>query len=244
MTMMRLPGILAFAAIFLGSTIGGCSSAADYAEQTRASSTRPWTISPKPTTEESIANAPQEPRSLRSEPGSPNHTIADYLSDERIAATPIHRGDPGAPQIDVVFPGNWTVASQQIPDDAYGVLLYTGEEAQSLSYPPNIVAVLTKLDGNVEREKLLEFAGGELKNLPAFVPVFDEPTTVSGHPAYRIGGGYDVESVKAAAAQETVIIEGSGGLYVLQLNATSDEREAELLYDGLGAIAESVEIKS
>jgi len=244
MTMTRWPEILAFAAIFLSSTIGGCSSAADYAEQTSASSTRPWTISPKPTTEESVGNTPQEPRSLRSGPGSPNHTIADYVSDERITETPIHRGDPGAPQIDVVFPGDWTVASQQIPDYAYGALLYTGSEAQNLSYPPNIVAVLTKLDGTVDPAKLLEYAGGELKNLPAFVPAFDESATVSGHPAYRIGGGYDFESVRAAAAQETVVIEGAGGLYVLQLNGTSDEREAELLYDGLGAIVESVDIKS
>jgi hypothetical protein len=244
MKMTRWSGIVAFAAIFLGTTIGACSSAADYAEQTRASSTRPWTISVKPTTDESEANTLQEPRSLRSEPGSPNHTIADYLTDERITETPIHRGDPGAPQLEVVFPGDWSVENQQIPDYAYGALIYTGAEAQSLSYPPNIVAVLTKLDGNVDPTKLLEFAGGELKNLPAFVPVFDEPTSVSGHPAYRIGAGYDFGSVRAAAAQETVVIEGPDGLYVLQLNATSDEREAQILYDGLGAIAESVDIKS
>jgi hypothetical protein len=244
MNMMRWPGIVAFAAIVLSTTIGACSSAADYAEQTRASSTRPWTISLKPTTDESDAKTPQEPRSLRSQPGSPNHTIADYLNDERVTETPIHRGDPGVPEIEVVFPGDWTVAGQQIPVYAYGALIYTGTEAQGLSYPPNIVAVLTKLDGNVDPTKLLEFAGGELENLPAFVAVFDEPTSVSGHPAYRIGGGYDFDSVRAAAAQETVVIEGSGGLYVLQLNATSDEREAQILYDGLGAIAETVDIKS
>lgn len=235
--------VAAFAAVCLGFTIAACSSGSDdelWGSSPSASSSMTWTISTKPTTE--APDKPQGARSLRSEPGSPNYTIADYIRDQHIEATPMHRGDPGTPQIDVGFPDDWTITDQQIPEYAYGALVYTGVEAQAISYPPNVVAVLSKLDGDVDPTKLLEFAGGEMKNLPAFAPVFDEPASVSGHPAYRIAGGYDVGGVRAAAAQETVVISGSGGLFILQLNATSNEREAEILYAGLDAIVASTDI--
>ena len=236
-----------FAVACLGITLGACASIVEYDDSTPASSTQPWTVSAKPSAEHSVQNqsqGPQGSRSLRSEPDSPNATIADYIRDQHITETPIRRGDPGAPQVDVVFPGGWTVTDQQIPDYAYGALVYTGVEAQNLSYPPNIVAVLSRLEGNVDPTKLLEFAGGEIKNLLAFVPVFDEPATVSGHPAYRIAGGYEIDGVRATAAQETVVISGTGGPYILQLNATSNEREANILYNGLEAVVASVDILS
>lgn len=77
-----------------------------------------------------------------------------------------------------------------------------------------------------------------MKNLPGFVLVGEGPASVSGYPAYRIAGSYDFEAAKAAAAQETIVITGSGGLYVLQLDATSNNREAQILVDGLAQIVD------
>jgi len=247
--MTRCPWVAAFAAVCLGLTIAACATGsndplANMSETSKSSTS--WTTSIKPTTESTAQSDDQlqAPRHLQSEPGSANYTIADYIRDQHIAETPLRSGDPGAPQIAVGFPGGWTVTDQQIPDHAYGALVYTGPEAQGLGYPPNIVAVLSKLEGNVDAEKLIEFAGGEVKNLPGFVRVFDEPASASGHPAYRIAGTYDFEGVKAAAAQETVVISGSGGLYLLQLNATSNEPQAGILFDGLTASVNSMDIAS
>ncbi|WP_319454956.1 MULTISPECIES: LpqN/LpqT family lipoprotein [unclassified Mycobacterium] len=246
MAVMHCPGVAAFAAICLSITIGGCSNGSYNIAPDRSTptSSTSWTISTKPPAETTAANDNrQEPRSLRSEPGAANYTIADYIRDQHITATPIRRGDPGAPQIEVAFPSGWIEAGQQAPEYAYGAVVYTGPETQSVDYPPNIVATLSKLDGKVDPTKLLEFAGGELKNLPGFDLVGDESAMVSGYHAYRIAGGYDFQVVKAAAAQETIVIPGPGGLYVLQLDATSNERDAQMLVNGLGEIVASLNIK-
>jgi hypothetical protein len=251
MAVTSYPGVATFAAVCTSVTIAACCASCSsdnfFVDTPPTSSpSTSWSTSIKPTTE-STAEADdqlQAPRNLQSEPGSANYTIAQYIGDQHIAETPIHPGDPGAPQISVEFPSGWIPGGPGAPETAYGALVYTAPEAEGLAYPPNIVAMLSKLDGNVDPEKLIEFAGGEVKNLPGFVGVFDEPASVSGNPAYRIAGIYDFEGVKAAAAQETVVISGSGGLYVLQLNATSNEPQAGTLFDGLTASVNSMDIAS
>ena len=196
-------------------------------------------------TTSSAAAAPSskiQPRDLQSGASTANYTIADYIRDQHITETAIHKGDQGAPQIELQLPDGWQSAGADTPDYAYGALVYGGPEAQGADYTPNIIALLSKLDGPVDQDKLLQLAGGEMKNLPGFVPAGDETATVSGFPAYRIAGEYDLKGEKAASGQETVVINGQGGLYVLQLNATSNESQSKPLFDALEAIDKTITI--
>jgi hypothetical protein len=142
----------------------------------------------------------------------------------------------------VQVPDGWDSARDKTPDYAYGAIVYSGPEAQGADYTPNIIAVFSKLDGPVDPDKLLQLAGGEMKNLPGFTPAGEETATVSGFPAYRIAGEYDLQGIKAASGQETIIINGQQGLYVLQLNATSNEAQAKPLFDALETIDKTISI--
>ena len=79
---------------------------------------------------------------------------------------------------------------------------------------------MSKLTGNVDPAKILEFAPGEIKNLPGYEGGAEgSPSKLGGFDATQIGGTYTKDGVKRAIAQKTVVIPGKDGLYVLQLNA-------------------------
>ncbi|SRR5258705_1113747 len=59
----------------------------------------------------------------------PNPTIATYVQENHIQETPIHRGDPGAPNINLPVPEGWADAGGDIPEWAYSAIVYTGPEA-------------------------------------------------------------------------------------------------------------------
>ncbi len=231
-------------AVCLSATLGACGGS-----EKNKSSTSSSTASTSTTTSSSTnAAAPStklQPRKLRdSATAGTNPTIADYIRDQHITETQIHRADPGAPRIEIQFPDGWQSAGDNTPDYAYGAIVYSGAGANDSSYTPNIIALVSKLDGPVDPDKLLQLAGGEMKNLPGFVPAGEETATVSGFPAYRIAGEYDMQGVKAASGQETVVFKGSDGLYVLQMNGTSDERQSQALFDALEAIDKSITISA
>ena len=98
----------------------------------------------------------------------PNPSIASYLDQNHITATPVHKGDPGAPTINFPIPDGWADAGPDTPATAYWAIVDTGPEAAK--YTPSIVATLSKLDGDVDPQKLIELAPGATKNLPGFAP--------------------------------------------------------------------------
>lgn len=159
----------------------------------------------------------------------PNYTIADYISDEGIVETPIHPGDPGAPQIILPFPEGWEDAADQTPDWAYGAIIYTGPE--SVDYTPSMIAIVSKLEGNVDPQKLIDYAAGEVQNLPGYAPVGEGTTsTLAGFPAYQISGTYTGEDgTELVSAQKTAVIPGSDGLYILQINVDGTSDQIDLL---------------
>ena len=117
----------------------------------------------------------------------PNPSIASYFKDSRITATPVHRGDPGAPTINFPIPDGWADAGPDTPAPAYWAIVDTGPEAAK--YTPSIVATLSKLDGDVDPQKLIELAGGATKNLPGFKPQRRRRRRQpGGSPAYQLGG--------------------------------------------------------
>lgn len=149
----------------------------------------------------------------------PNMTIADYVTEKKIIEAPVERGEPGTPTFDFPIPPEWRGAGAQKPDWAYGAIVY--EKATDPDDPPFVTAIVTKLTGDVEAAKVLEYAPGMLQNLPGYQPDGEvNPITVSGFDAIQFQGSYLRDEERRYIAQETVVIPGAdGSLFVLQLNA-------------------------
>ena len=155
--------------------------------------------------------------------------------------TPVKRGDPGSPTINLPFPPGWEDAGPGPPQRAWGTLVYT--DPAMANDPPTITAILSKLTGNVDPAKILEFAPGELKNLPECQGEGGGGTsTLGGFDAYQIGGSYMRDGVKHMISQKTVVIPGQDGLYVLQLNADALEDQMGPLTEAKAAIDEQTTI--
>jgi hypothetical protein len=109
--------------------------------------------------------------------------------------------------------------------------------------PPTIIALVSKLTGNVDPAKILEYAQGEIKNLPGYDGATEgSPSTLGGFEATQIGGTYTKDGVKRAIAQKTVVIPGQDALFVLQLNADGTEDQMGALMDATGVIDEQTTI--
>jgi Probable lipoprotein LpqN len=153
----------------------------------------------------------------------------------------VHRGDPGAPTIDLPFPPGWEDAGNRTPQWAYGAIVAT--DPAMAQDPPTVIALVSKLTGDVDPAKILEYAQGEIKNLPGYDGAAEgSPSTLGGFDATQIGGTYTKDGVKRAIAQKTVVIPGQDALYVLQLNADGTEDQMPALMDATGAIDEQTTI--
>src|ERR1700752_1476980 len=109
--------------------------------------------------------------------------------------------------------------------------------------PPTIFALASKLTGNVDPAKILEYAQGEIMNLPGYEgATAGSPSTLGGFDATQIGGMYTKDGAKRAIAQKTVVIPGQDGLYVLQLNADGTEDQTGLLMDATNVIDQQATI--
>jgi hypothetical protein len=223
-------GVIAIAAVALGVGLSGCGS--DTKTEPSASKT---------TSSELKTTSSKAAPTTTAEASGPNKTIVDYIKENNIVETPVHRGDPGSPTIDLPFPPGWEDAGNRTPDWAYGAILFTDPAMEQ--DPPTIIALVSKLTGNVDPAKILEYAPGEIKNLPDYDGAKDgTSSTLSGFDAIQIGGSYTKEGVKRVIAQKTVVIPGKDGLYVLQLNADGTEDQMGPLMDATGVIDEQTKI--
>jgi hypothetical protein len=166
----------------------------------------------------STAAKPQSKVAPRITAQGPNPTIAGYLQQANIKATPVHKGDPGAPVITFPIPDGWADAGPDTPPTAYWAIIDTGPEAAK--YTPSIVATLTKLEGDVDPQKIIELAPGATKNLPGFAPHGEgSEDNLGGSPAYQLGGTWTQDGQTKAVAEKVVVIDGKDNLYMLELNA-------------------------
>ncbi|CAA0132335.1 Uncharacterised protein [Mycolicibacterium vanbaalenii] len=228
MTIHMRAGVITIAAVALGIGLSGCGSDTQPEETTTTSAEAETTTSEAPTT--------------TAEAAGPAKTIVDYIQENNITEAPVKRGDPGAPAIDLPFPPGWEDAGPNTPEWAYGAIVFTGDPAMAQD-PPTIIAILSKLTGNVDPAKILEYAPGEIQNLPEFDgPDTGKPGTLGGFDATQIGGMYVRDGVTRMIAQKTVVIPGQDGLYVLQLNADGTEDQAMPLMDATAAIDEETTI--
>ncbi len=71
------------------------------------------------------------------------------------------------------------------------------------------MATLSKLDGDVDPQKLIELAAGGTKNLPGFKQMGDgSEDNLGGSPAYQLGGTWTQDGQDKAVADKVVVING------------------------------------
>jgi hypothetical protein len=218
-------GGAAVAVVALALTLSGCGSDS----KTEATSSSSSTSSESSTTKTSAA-APTS-----AAPAGANETIADYIKKNNITETPVKRGAPGSPTVELPTPAGWEDAGPRTPAYAWSALLFTGDPAMAAD-PPTIVALMSKLTGDVDPAKIIEYAPGELKNLPGFEGGDGQSGTLSGFDAYQIGGTYVRDGIKRMIAQKTVVVPGADGLFVIQLNADGLEDQIGPLMDATAEI--------
>jgi hypothetical protein len=224
---MRSTAVSGAAAIAaaLAVVLSGCGSDTKTAPSTSASASKSTSSS----TSAKAAPSSKPKVAPRDENASgPNPTIASYIKDNNIQEAPVKRGDPGSPTIDLPVPDGWEPAGEDTPDWAYGAIVYTGPDAGD--YTPSLVALVSKLTGNVDPQKIIDLAPGELNNLPGWKPMNEgEVSTLGEYPAFQLGGTWTQDGQTKIVAQKTVVIPGSDGLYVLQLNADGLEDQKEII---------------
>lgn len=213
---------LAAAATALAVVLSGCGSdtktATSSSSSTSKSSSSETTTSKKPKVSETTEAA-----------AGPNPTIADYVKENNIQETGVKMGDPSAPAVNLPVPDGWEPLSpEDAPEYAYGAIVYTGPEFEN--DPPNIVALMSKLAGNVDPQQIIDLAPGELNNLPGYKPGNEgETSTLGDYPAYVLGGTYTRDGATRFIAQKTVVIPAADGLYVLQLNVDGPDAAGDVL---------------
>jgi hypothetical protein len=232
MTKSVRAGVIAIAAVALGVSLAGCGS------DTETEPTAPETTSSAATT---TTTSEEAAPTTEGQAAGPNYTIVDYIRDNDITETPVNRGDPGTPTIELPVPPGWEDAGPRTPEWAYSAIVST--DPAFANDPPSIMALVSKLTGNVDPAKILEFAPGEIRNLPGF-DGGNEGTSgeLSGFDATQVGGTYNKDGVMRAIAQKTVVIPGQDGLYVLQLNADGREDQIEVLMDATATIDDETTI--
>ena len=101
--------------VALGIGVVGCGSGSTPSSN-KTSSTASTATTAAPTT----TAKPQSKVAPRTTVPGPNPTIASYIQQNGITQTPVHRGDPGAPTINLPIPDGWADAGPDTP--ANGVL--------------------------------------------------------------------------------------------------------------------------
>jgi hypothetical protein len=172
-------------------------------------------------------------------PGAQAHkTIADYIKDNKITETPVHHGDPG-PNVDLPMPAGWKVIEGNTGTSYGGIVL---AQPANPADPPNIVAQLSKLTGDVDPAKLIQYASGDLQNLPGYDGSAGNASTLGGFQAWQLSGSYMKNGTKRTAAQKTVVIPVQGAVYVLELDADALDSDHGALMDAVGVIDDQTTI--
>ena len=237
---MRRTAISGAAAVTAALAIvpSGCGSNTKTAPSTSTSASK--TTSATTSAKAAPSSKPKvSPR--QGDSSGPNPTIASYIQQNNIQETPVKMGDPGSPTIDMPVPDGWEPAGEDTPDWAYGAIVYTGPEGAE--YTPSIVALLSKLTGNVDPQKIIDLAPDELQNLPGWKASNEgQASTLGQYPAFQLGGTWTQDGQTKIVARKTVVIPGNDGVYVLQLNADGLEDQGEIVGSATNVIDEQTKI--
>ena len=171
----------------------------------------------------------------------PSLTIQQYIQDNGIISTPVRLGDPGAPKIVIALPQGWSDLGPDTPEWAYGAV--QADNSPNPDDPPTITVLLSKLTGDVDPAKILEYAPGELMELPNYVAA-NEPMTdkLSGFDAIQLAGFYERDGTQRTIAQKTVVIPANEAFFVLQMNADALKSDAIALIKATDVIDKETKI--
>jgi serine/threonine-protein kinase len=191
---------------------------------------------PSPTTTTTTrprATTTARPTATSARPDGSAYTIADYIRDNRIVEVPIRRETPDAPVVTLPIPPGWSDAGPRAPSWAYSAMVFDGLPANV--DPPTVISLMSKLSGDVDPARLLEYAPNELKTLPAARTGAASPTTLAGFDAVQVDGTYERDGRPRATWQKTAVVDSADGLFVLQVNGDAPAAESRLITD-VGAI--------
>ncbi|MDF2823693.1 MAG: lipoprotein [Mycobacterium sp.] len=220
-------------ALALGLALVGCGS--DSSNEAGSSSE---TSSAEETTSEAAESDAPDPAL----PAGPNETIQDYIAQNGIEETGVKPGDPGSPTVTLPVPPGWQQRND-LPEAPYGAIFFPGTAVPA--NPPRVLALMSKLSGDVDPEAILEYAPGELRNMPGWAPMNEGVRgKQTGFDALQIAGTYEIDGKKGLIAQKTVVIPADDGVFVLQLNGYSDEGEVGLLGQATSAIDTQMNIEA
>lgn len=168
-------------------------------------------------------------------------TLHQYILDNKIAEVPFRMDEPGTPNIDFPIPPDWTPAGDRTPDWAYGAIVYT--KAVDPENPPFMYAIASKLTGNVDPAKVLEYAPAQLNSLPEFSPIGQpRKDSVGGFEAVDFVGTFVLDGKTRAVGQQTIVIPGKDAVFVLQLNAEAPEGQEQVVIDAARLINDKTTI--
>lgn len=166
------------------------------------------------------------------------YTIADYVKDNHISETPVHHGDPG-PNVDLPIPAGWQI--NQNAGTSYGGIVLS--QPANPADPPTISALFSRLTGDVDPAKIIQYAPGEVQNLPGYQGSSDGvASTLGGYQAWQLKGTYQRSGATRVIAQKTVVIPAQGAVYVLQLNADALQSDEGPLMDAANVIDDQTTI--
>jgi hypothetical protein len=170
-------------------------------------------------------------------------TLHQYIVDNKIAEVPFKKDQPGTPKVEFPLPPGWNPAGDLTPDWAYGAIYY-GDKVKPLEDSTFMYAIASKLTGDVDPQKILDLAPGQLNELPGFSPVEGPPTRdkFAGYDAVNYAGTYEWDGKKRSVGQETIVIPGKDGLYVLQLNGEAPGGQEKAVIDAAGVIRAQTKI--
>ncbi|SEH46290.1 Probable lipoprotein LpqN [Mycolicibacterium rutilum] len=215
-------GVVAIVAVALGIGVAGCGSDGEKAESTSAEQTSETSATP--------------------EQAAPEMTIAEYIQQNGIVETPVLPGDPGAPVIELPVPRGWGRLAT-MPERAYDAVIVTDPAAGGDR--PRIITYVTKLTGNVDPAKIMEYAPKEIQTLEGYEgPKVGSPTKLGETDATQIGGAYMKNGQKRAIGQMTAVIPAADGVYMIQLNgsAPGQPEKVQALAAGSAEIAMGAKI--
>ncbi|MCZ8377760.1 LpqN/LpqT family lipoprotein [Mycobacterium sp. CPCC 205372] len=176
-------------------------------------------------------------RTSTAEPSAPSNarafTIADYIRENRIDETNIQRTTPGAPVITMPIPPGWSDAGPRRPAWAYSAII---RETPGNPEPPTVTLLVSKLEGDVDAQRLLEYAPNELKNLPGYESGGGRKGQLDGLDSVHVRGTFLRDGLRRDIAQTTALVPSPNGLFVLQINADVAEPQRQVLDEVMGAI--------
>ncbi|MBI5336644.1 putative lipoprotein LpqN [Mycobacterium sp. BK558] len=175
-----------------------------------------------------VSSAPPAATAEPSAPAPKAQTIRDYITANGLQETVIHRGDAGAPTVDLPWMDGWEDAGSLTPEWAYSAVVYRGPRPED--YTPNIVVLMSKLT---------DAAPGELAALTGWAPIGDQgPGGRDDYPSYRLDGTWVRDGVTKVVAQTTVVIPADDRVYVVQFNADAAQSEFDIAAAGLTTITQ------